>query len=151
MKIIRVLDNENFMEFLELAFKENSEYTFHLQTWQDGDSFLDTCDDDGGIKSEQLMLFTEKNQNHIFKTKNDLFAETKKFIEYKSFSSKNGCFKLGYEICITCKDDYFVLCPELNKGYYAKLNIFNRLIGFFFYKEPWENEKFFYWEKQGKK
>lgn len=148
MKKIKFLDNESFINILELSFKENTKYTFQLQTWQDGDSFLDVCEEDGGLKSEQLLLYAKKNQIHIFKTKVDLLEETKKYIENKSFSSKNEAFKLGYEICITCKNDYFVLCPELNKGYYAKLNIFNRLFGFFIYSEPWQNEKFGYWERQ---
>lgn len=148
MKNITFFDNENFINILNLSFKEKSKYVFHLQTWQDGDSFLDVCEDDGGLKSEQSLLFAEKNKNHIFRTKVDLLEEIKKYIKNKSFSSRNGAFKLGYEICITCKNDYFVLCPELNKGYYTKLNIFNRLFGFFFYKEPWENEKFGYWERQ---
>lgn len=150
MKNIKIINKEAFLQVLNLNYKENSEYTFYIQTWQDGDSFLDVCDNDEGIKSEQLLLFKEKNKNYIFKLKKELFEFTKRYIENKSFTSKNEVYKLGYEIYIICKNEYFVFCPELNKGYYTKLNFINRLIGFFYYSEPWQNEKFNYWEKQKK-
>ena len=148
MKRLENVTNDSFVKSLELNLKENSKYFFYLQSWQDGDAFLDVCDVDGGIKTEQVLLFAEKNKKYIFKKKSELLEITAKFIKNKSFASKNEVFKLGYDMYIICKKDYFVLCPELNKGYHANLNIFNRLIGFFAYKEPWENEKFGYWEKQ---
>lgn len=150
MKIIKWLNSENFIVFLESNFKKNSKYIFYIQTWQNGDSFLELCEDDGGIKVEQKALFAERNKNHILQTKADLMEETKRFIKNKSFASKNESYELGYEICITQKNDYYVFCPELNKGYYAKLSVFNRLFGFILCQEPWHNDKFGYWQKQKK-
>lgn len=143
-----IINNDDFLNVINSKFKDGSAYTFYMQTWQDGDNFLDTCMDDGGIKSKQLLLFNERNQTHIIYSKTDLLELTEKYIKNKSFVSKNEVYKLGYEIYIICKNDYFVLCPELNKGYYKKLNFINRFIGFFDYKEPWQNEKFGYWEKR---
>lgn len=132
----------------EYNLRENSAYTFYIQTWEDGDGFLDVCEDDGGIKPEQIKMFNEKDQTRIVHAKSELLELTERYIRNKSFASKNEVYKLGYEINIVCQNDCFVLCPELNRGYYIKLNLFNRFIGFFNYKEPWHNEKFGYWEKQ---
>lgn len=148
MKIIDVLDNEKFLNVIDCNYREGEKYSFHLQTWQDGDSFLDICDNDGGIKPEQLALFNDRNRNHVILTKCDLLKLATEYIKNRSFASKNEVYKLGYEILVSCKNDYFVLCPELNIGYYGRLNFINRFIGFFNYKEPWQSKKFGYWEKQ---
>ena len=148
MTDIDVIGYEEFLNILNLNFKDGEKYFFHIQTWQDGNSFLDICDDDGGLKSEHYILFNERNKKHIFIAKTDLLKLINEYIKIKSFASKNEVYKLGYEIIISCKNDYFVLCPGLNKGYYTKLSLTNRFIGFFNYKEPWEEEKFGYWEKQ---
>ena len=67
MKRLENLTNDSFVKSLELNLKENSKYFFYLQSWQDGDAFLDVCDVDGGIKTEQVLLFAEKNKQYIFK------------------------------------------------------------------------------------
>lgn len=150
MKKIEDLDNITFFEFLDRNLKEDCRYHFYFQTWQDGDSFIEVCKKDGGLKVEQILLYSERNKRYTIKTKAKLLEKTRLFIKNKSFASKNEVYKLGYDIYIVFKNNYFVLCPEFNKGYYAKLNIFNRFFGFINYKEPWEDEKFGYWEKQKK-
>ena len=142
------LNNDDFLKFVDSKLKDKSKFFLYLQTWQDGDGFLDICADDGGIKPEQSILFSKRNKHYVFSNKTDLLNFAEQLIEMKSFSSKNEVFKLGFELNINCKADYFVICPELNKGYYAKLNVLNRFIGFFNHKEPWENEKFGYWQRQ---
>ena len=148
MKGLVYFNNDDFLKFVDSKLKYKSKFHLYLQTWQDGDGFLDICAGDGGIKPEQSMIFNERNKHYVFSYKSDLLNFTEKLIAVKSFSSANEIFKLGFEIFINCNADYFVLCPELNKGYYAKLNVFNRFIGFFNHEEPWQNEKFSYWQRQ---
>lgn len=146
MKRLLLLTDDDFLKFVDSDFKSNGKVHLRLQLWQDGDGFADVCNDDGGIKAEQFSLFSERNRDYVFADKADLLDFAERLIKMKSFSSENEIFRLGFEICIQCNSDYFVICPALNKGYYAKLNLFNRLIGFSDYREPWENEKFGYWQ-----
>lgn len=148
MKRKEELNNNTYFEFLDHNLKDDCRCIFYLQTWQDGDSFIDICKNDGGLKTDQILLYSEKNKRYTIKTKTELLEKTRLLMENKSFASKNEVYKLGYDIYIIYKNNYFVLCPELNKGYYAKLNSFNRVFGFINYKEPWDEEKFGYWEKR---
>ena len=51
-------------------------------------------------------------------------------------------------IYIWIKDFCLVLSPELNCGYLAKLNFFDKYVGFSILREPWDNKIFNYWEAQ---
>ena len=148
MKIIAVLNNDTFHDFVDSNMPLNSKSYLHLETWQDADSFVDVCNGDGGMKDHHEKLFALRNKHYRFTNKEELLSEVDKLVKVRSFESKNGNFKLGFDFYINCNDKYFVLCPELNQGYYAKLNFLNRSLGFLFYQEPWENKKFGYWEKQ---
>lgn len=113
----------------------------------EGIKITDVCNGDGGMKDHHEKLFALRNKHYRFTNKEELLSEVDKLVKVRSFESKNGNFKLGFDFYINCNDKYFVLCPELNQGYYAKLNFLNRSLGFLFYQEPWENKKFGYWER----
>lgn len=64
MKRLENLTNDSFVKSLELNLKKNSKYFFYLQSWQDGDAFLDVCDDDTG-----KVMNVGRLQNDVFKEK----------------------------------------------------------------------------------
>ena len=151
MHIIQSLQNGNFIECVKKNLPAGGKIFLYIKTWQDGEEFLDLCKDDGGLKTEQLEFYKQKDSLTSSKTVDKILGQTKNLIELKAFSSKNGKYVLGFDLFIIAKNKYFVISPVLNQGYYAKLNLFNRIFGFVFYKEPWESKKFGYWEEQDNK
>lgn len=149
MKILQFFPNtESFLNHICMNIPDICDIVLYIQTWQDGDGFIDKTKDDFGITDEQKNSFYKKNLHYIIKERQDLIDSIMNFLELKCFKSINGVYKLGFEIYVVCKEKYYVFCPLLEKGYYGKLNLFNRIIGFISNKEPWENEKFGYWEPQ---
>lgn len=149
MKIIKLFfDTESFVNHISSNIPDMINGNLYILTWQDGDGFLDKAKEDSGIKNEQKQKFYQKDKHYLIKTKQNLIHYIYDFLRLKCFESINGVYKLGFEIYFICKEKYYVFCPLLGKGYYGKLNLFNRIIGFLAYKEPWENEKFGYWEPQ---
>lgn len=120
----------------------------YIKTWQDGEGFLDLCKDDGGLKQGQIEFYKQKNSVISSQNTDKILELSSKLIELKAFSSRKGKYVLGFDLFIISKKKYFALSPVLNQGYYAELNLFNRIFGFAFYKEPWESKKFCYWEEQ---
>ena len=145
MKRIFVNEKDNFLEKIDDLLEDKNIIFCRIITWQDGDGFPDICQLDGGYSSKTKTLYGKKDEIYKFEIKNDLFLFLEDLFDMEYFSSVNHIYKLGFDICIQCKSLYFVYCPVLKKGYYMKLNYFNRVFGFFNYKEPWENEKFPYW------
>lgn len=143
MKIIRTLNSESILE-VEIP---SDTVWFNLISWEDGDGFFDICEEDGGIDSRQRHYFNLKDKS--IKTN---IARLKKLLEVyvnlKSFSSKNGMYKLGYDIYISFGKYLIAFCPELDTGYLAELNFIERFVGCIKQKEPWDSQKFKYWEKR---
>ena len=148
MKIIKELNNISIIKFIEINYDEKLASSLNIISWQDGDGFLDICNEDFGIDRKQMSLFKEKNKHKKFQTKSDLLKMLNEYIQIKSFSSKKGKYKLGFNIYIWIKDFCLVLSPELNCGYLAKLNFFDKYVGFSILREPWDNKIFNYWEAQ---
>lgn len=145
MEIIADFTNESFIHFFEFNFVMKRKCSFYIQTWQDGDGFLDICDHNSGISDLQLTLFMQRNLISKMNDAAKLLDLIKKYVKVKAFSSKNNKFRLGFNIYIHISDFYFVLCPELNIGYMAKLNLLDKIIPYS--KEPWDNKVFGYWEE----
>ena len=77
MKIIKELNNISIIKFIEMNYDEKFASTLNIISWQDGDGFLDICNEDFGIDRKQMSLFKEKNK-HKGTSKNPLKKDVKK-------------------------------------------------------------------------
>ncbi len=148
MKIIKYFDNQSFVSFLEKELESDGKFYIRILTWEDGDGFLDLCDEDGGLKNNQLAIFESKEKVYKFTKKIELLHKLQEYIELKSFSSVNGMYKLGFEIYIFNRRKHFVLCPELNTACFVARNFMDCIFGNMLIVHPWEKDKFHYSEKQ---
>ena len=99
-----------------------------VSTWQDGDYFEGLCEEDGGIIPEHLNFF----KNKPLGKKIDNFTELKLMLdlakEIPYLTSKNGNYKLFYDIDIWINRHYFCYNIFLNKYFYRFQNIFQYIL-----------------------
>lgn len=69
MKIIKELNNISIIKFIEMNYDEKLASTLNIISWQDGDGFLDICNEDFGIDRKQMSLFKEKINIKNFRQK----------------------------------------------------------------------------------
>jgi len=133
----------NFNDFLNLlektcSNKEKLNIFISIITWQDGDYFEDLCNEDGGVIQEHLTFFKEKTLGK----KIDGFSNLKMILDAAQkmpyLSSKNGNYKLFYDIHILIDRHYFCYNIYLNKYFYRIQNIFQYIFGVLVYPE-WRN------------
>jgi len=107
---------------------EKHRISITVLTWQDGDYFEGLCEEDGGIISEHLNFF---NNKPLCK-KIDNFTELKLMLnlakEIPYLTSKNGNYKLFYDIHIWINRHYFCYNIFLNKYFYRFQNIFQYIL-----------------------
>ena len=109
-----------------------------ILTWDDGDYFEQLCEEDGGIIPEHVNFFKNKPLNKKVENYYDLqkiFNLAKK-IPY--LSSKNGNYKLFYDIHLTINRHYLCYNVHMNKCFYRYRNIFQHFLGILIFPE-WHN------------
>lgn len=130
----------NFNDFLNLLEKmcsnrKKQKIFLSILTWQDGDYFEDLCEEDGGINQEHLAFF----KNKPLGKKIDCFSNLKKILDSAKkipfLSSKNGNYKLFYDIHILINRHYFCYNIYLNKYFYRIQNFFQYILGMFVFPE----------------
>ncbi len=148
MKIVDYVNKNNIEEKITEFCKDSNVFTLTVISWEDGDGFIDLTEEDGGMNSLEKVYFKLKDKCFKIKDRQKLFKALRKYIKIKCFSSKNGIYRLGFDIIITFSKYRIVYCPEVDEGYVAKLNVIERRFIMLSLSEPWDYKKFGYWIKQ---
>jgi hypothetical protein len=138
----------NYINSLKKVFllKKNSRIIITVLTWQDADYFDDLCSDDGGTIPEHINFFNNKplaKKISIFNDLNEYLYSAKKI---PFLTSKNGNYKLFYDIHIWINRYYFCYNIFLKKCFFKYLNTFQRIAGLMVSPE-WHNCNYEYEKK----
>jgi hypothetical protein len=120
------VDNEKVFRILSNIL-ENKELSYAYVGWQDGDYFVELCEEDGGVISEHYSKFKEMYIVNKGKTLNDLFAVIHQYQEEPYLSSNNRNYKFHYDIHIWSNKVYVVYNAYVKQLLVMKRSCLNRL------------------------
>jgi hypothetical protein len=134
-----------FNDFIDLLEKiclseKKLKISITFLAWQNGDYFKEFCEEDGGIIQEHLIFFKEISLGkkvNCFSV--NYFSDLKMILDSARkitfLSSKNGNFKLFYDIHILLNRHYYCYNIYLNKYYYRFQNFFQHILSMFVFPE----------------
>lgn len=138
------IELNRLIEFLNYKFNNitNKKYYITILTWQDGDYFKEICMEDGGIIERHLYLFQNKPIGKRFNNINELIDMLIIYSEIPYFHSKNGNYKLFYDVYLYIGNYILIYNFYLKRCYFLKLrNIFDKIFYSFNSLPKWVNEK----------
>jgi hypothetical protein len=142
------IDFNDFINLLKKFFflKKNSRIDITVLTWEDANFFEDLCNDDGGTIPEHINFFNNKPLDKRINVFNDLKEYLYSAKKIPFLTSKNGNYKLFYDIHIWINRYYFCYNVFLKKCFFKYLNMFQWAIGLAIFPE-WHNCNYEYEKK----
>jgi hypothetical protein len=134
------MDFNNYINSLKKGFliKKNSKIIITVLPWQDADYFEELCNDDGGTITNHMKFFKNKPLDKKISTLSDLNGYLNLAKEIPFLTSKNGNYKLFYDIHVWINRYYFCYNIFLEKCFFKYLNLFQWATGLMVSPE-WHN------------
>ncbi|WP_291272441.1 hypothetical protein [Geothrix sp.] len=132
------IQTSQFLELAETKFAGESKVSLYVQGWEDGDHYLELCNENGGVVPSRHELFKTLPFHYSGPNWSETLCRLNQFLSHPHLGTESGAYKFPYDIFLSTPGMAIVYNPLLLALRQYKPTIHERLFGLAL--PAWQNE-----------